>query len=189
MTRTDIINHFIQLYGYEFYLEIGIANGINLNQVKCKYKVGVDPDRTSKATVYATSDEFFKTNKKKFDIIFLDGLHHAIQLYKDIISSLACLKEDGVILLHDMLPPNKKAQDVPRVQGEWTGDCWMAFTWLRATRPDLTMFTIDTDYGIGVIRRGRQELITIGENITYENFEKNKTQWLNLRLPEPSLAL
>jgi hypothetical protein len=180
MKRTEIINHFIEKNGYDWYLEVGVHNGINFNNVKCKHKVGVDPDPTSKATVFKTSDEFFKENTIKFQIIFLDGLHLAIQLYKDILNSLACLNKGGVILLHDMLPPNKLAQDVPRVQGEWTGDCWMAFVWLRATRRDLEMYTIDTDYGVGVIQKGSQELLEIKENITYENFEINKNAWLNL---------
>lgn len=186
MTRTQIINRFVELNKYECYLEIGVQDGINFNQVKCKHKVGVDPDLTSKATIYTTSDEFFKSNREKFDLVFIDGLHISIQLYKDIINSLAVLNPDGTIVLHDMLPPSKAAQDVPRIQREWTGDCWMAFVWLRATRPDLLMFTINTDYGVGVIRKGSQEPITINENITYENFEKNKIAWLNLRHPQAS---
>lgn len=184
MTRTQIINQFIELNNYHSYLEIGVHDGSNFHKVVCENKVGVDPDPTSKATVYKTSDDFFKSNEEKFDIVFIDGLHTAIQLYKDIINSLAVLNPGGAILLHDMLPPNKKAQDVPRVQGEWTGDCWMAFVWMRATRPDLVMFTINCDYGVGVIMKGNQEPITINENITFENFEKNKKEWLNLRHPQ-----
>lgn len=187
MTHTDIINRFIGKNNYDSYCEIGVFNrDHNFNKVVCPYKYCIDPDSNAKADFVGTSDEFFKTisGRKTFSVFFIDGLHVATQLYKDIINSLNHLGDRGVILVHDLLPPNKKAQDVPRVQGEWTGDCWMAFVWLRATRPDLTMYTINTDYGVGVIQRGQQELITITENITYENFERNKTAWLNLRHPQ-----
>jgi hypothetical protein len=184
MTHTDIINRFIDKNGYQSYLEIGVFNrDHNFNKINCRYKYCIDPDLKAEADFFGTSDEFFKANNKVWDLIFLDGLHVSTQLYKDILNSLVCLGENGVILVHDLLPPNKKAQEVPRVQGEWTGDCWMAFVWLRATRPDLFMYTINTDYGVGVIQPGQQELITISENITYENFERNKTAWLNLRHP------
>lgn len=181
MTRTQIINRFILKYSYKSYLEIGVHNGENFRAVHCPRKVGVDPDATSKATVFKTSDDFFSDNREFFDIVFLDGLHHAIQLYKDILNSLKFLSPGGTILLHDMMPTSDKCQEVPRIQGEWTGDCWMAFVWLRATRPDLEMYVINSDFGVGVIHRGAQEPLTISENITYLNFEKNKTLWLNLK--------
>lgn len=182
MKRTEIINYFIEKNNYQSYCEVGTFNkDHNFNKINCPNKVCVDPDPKAEADYIGTSDEFFKQNDTFFDVVFLDGLHTCIQLFKDINNSLGCLAEGGMILLHDMLPPSKNAQIVPRIQGEWTGDCWMTFVWLRATRSDLTMFTIDSDYGVGVIQRGRQELITIDRNITYENFEKNKKEWLNIK--------
>lgn len=183
-TRTEIINYFIKNRSYESYLEIGVADGQNFNAIDCKHKTGVDPDTKAKASVFMTSDQFFKKNYFfRADLIFIDGLHIATQVYKDIMNSLDCLKDGGMILLHDMVPSSQAAQQVPRIQGEWTGDCWMAFVWLRATREDLSMFTINTDYGVGVIMKGKQDLLEIKENLTYENLQRNKSQWLNLRHP------
>lgn len=188
MIHTDIINRLIEKNNYQSYLEIGVFNrDHNFNKIKCPFKYCVDPESKSEADFIGTSDDFFKTNKRTFSIFFIDGLHTAIQVFRDVTNSLACLDEGGVILVHDLLPPNKPAQQVPRIQGEWTGDCWMAFVWLRATRSDLTMFTINSDYGVGVIQKGSQELLTITENITYESFEKNKTEWLRLRHPQASI--
>lgn len=192
MTHTDIINNFIKKNNYESYCEIGTFNrDHNFNKINCLYKYCIDPEPTAKADFVGTSDEFFKTisERKTFAVFFIDGLHTATQLYKDIVNALNHLDEGGVILVHDLLPPNKPAQQVPRVQGEWTGDCWMAFVWLRATRADLTMFTINTDYGVGVIMKGQQDLINVGENITYENFERNKNKWLNLKHPHDPIYL
>lgn len=184
MTRTDIINYFIKNFNYKSYLEIGVFDGDNFKKIDCERKVGIDPAKTSRATYFLTSDEFFSTyDAPKFDCIFIDGLHVATQVYKDVINSLNLLNDDGMILLHDMNPPSEAAYKVPRIQGEWCGDCWIAFVWLRATRTDLEMFTINTDYGVGVIVKGQQELLEIDCNLTYENLEKNKNKWLNLRHP------
>ena len=50
------------------------------NIINCKKKVGVDP--VSGGTIRVTSDNFFRTNKEKFDCIFIDGLHKYAQVKK-----------------------------------------------------------------------------------------------------------
>lgn len=188
MTRTEIINELIESHGYKWYLEIGVQDReANFNKIKCAEKYCIDPDPHAKADYVGTSDQWFRDSLKNavFDIIFIDGLHHAIQFYKDILNSLDCLKTGGTIVCHDINPASLESQTVPRMQGEWNGDCWMAWVWLRATRSDLFMYVIDTDYGCGIITRGKQTPIIIDCNITYENLLKNKQHWLNLRLPKP----
>ena len=101
-------------------------------------KVGVDP--VSGGTIKATSDEFFKNNKKNFDIIFIDGLHHYHQVKKDIINSINAINDSGIIFLHDCLPRNVYAQAIPRCQYDWNGDVWKAITEFR-TRKDLDIYT------------------------------------------------
>ena len=46
-------------------------------------------------------------------------------------------------------------------------------------RGDLSMCVVDTDYGCGIIRRGKQETSSVRE-ITYDEFDKNRVQLLNL---------
>ncbi len=51
-----------------------------------------------------TSNEFFaleKIQNKKYDVIFIDGLHETTQVDIDIQNSLKHLNEGGFILLHD----------------------------------------------------------------------------------------
>lgn len=181
MKRTEIISALIGRYNYERYLEIGVQGGENFKAIDCAYKVGVDPDPASAATMVTTSDDFFADNTEKWDLIFIDGLHHAIQVYKDIVNALQCLADGGTIVCHDMNPTDIKMQQVPRIQQSWNGDCWMAWVWLRATRPDIEMMVLDTDHGCGIITKGRQELLQIDCNITFENFKQNKKRWLNLK--------
>jgi hypothetical protein len=181
MTRIDIINHFIKKYNYKSYLEVGVQNGISFKGVNLpiENKVGVDPDLNSRATIYLTSDEFFKENKKTFDIIFIDGMHEADFVYRDIINSLKILNEGGVILCHDCLPFDEDSQKVPRMTKRWTGDCWKAFVKLRYERRDLKMKVVDTDCGVGIIHRGEQVTLT---RLVYKygEFELDKTNLLNL---------
>jgi SAM-dependent methyltransferase len=180
MSRIHIINAIINHVNATKYLEIGISDGFNFKHVNCSYKIGVDPDINSPAIYHLTSDDFFEKNKETFDVIFLDGLHHSDQLERDIYNSLKILNKNGVILCHDMMPISYEQQRLPFVSGEWTGDVWKTFVKFRQTHTDLTMFTLDTDMGIGIILRGQQELLKITEEINYENFEKQKFEWLNV---------
>ena len=84
MKRTDIIQSLIDKVGAENYLEVGVSAGENFRDIKCKNKVGVDPEPSTPATIHIDSDSFFKDNKRTFDVIFIDGLHHADQVYRDI---------------------------------------------------------------------------------------------------------
>jgi len=104
MKRTALINYLIRKTRAKSYLEIGVWNGANFQEISCPCKIGVDPDPDSPATLNITSDDFFAGNKGKFDLIFIDGLHHADQVERDIINSLAVLNEGGTIVCHDMNP-------------------------------------------------------------------------------------
>ena len=92
-------------------------------------KIGVDP--VSGGNYRGKSDDFFSNNKKKFDLIFIDGLHEYQQVRKDILNSIKCLKEGGFILVHDCLPRSISAQAVPRFRNIWTGDVWKAIDEFR----------------------------------------------------------
>lgn len=181
MRRFDIINEFIKKYGYKKYCEIGVQKSKSFNNVKCEYSVGVDPDQSTKATHHMTSDEYFKKNKDRFDIFFVDGLHHSDQVYKDIINCLERLEDDGTIICHDMNPREEVYQKVPRETKVWNGDCWKAFVRLRTERDNLEMYVIDADEGCAVIRKGSQEKLDIsGKGINYDNLSKYRKKWLNL---------
>jgi hypothetical protein len=188
LNRTKIINLLIEKINAKSYLEIGIASGGNFNQINCDYKVSVDPNPNSPATHNITSDLFFSDNSRwlaegfgYFDVIFVDGLHEAHQVEKDILNSLKHLSPGGFIVCHDMNPEKKEFQIVPRVSNTWTGDCWKAWVKIRSTNPDLNMYVVNTDYGCGVIQKGSQDLLDLnGLELTYENFSNNREVWLNL---------
>jgi hypothetical protein len=181
--RSAILNTLVEKYEYQSYLEIGQGKREqNLDWIQCRIKVGVDPDRELNAAYQMTSDEFFALNNDRFDLVFIDGLHHADQVERDIINALDILNNNGTVVCHDCNPTSEEWQLVPppRNPSAWTGDVWKAWVKLRATRRDLTMFVVDTDFGCGVIRRGRQETVKIPGKLTYDLLDQNRIQWLNL---------
>lgn len=184
MNRVNILNELIRKYDYKSYLELGIRNGDCFNNINCLDKIGVDPDRSSAATHFMTSDEFFEENKsikKTWDLVFIDGLHHSTQVDLDIQNALECLNKGGKILMHDCLPTTRRMQEIPlEEQGEWTGNTWESFAKLRSIRDDLSMFTIDTDYGCGLIFKGNQSPILIEGPLNYDGFVKYRNYWMNV---------
>ena len=183
--RSDIINFLAKENGAMSYHEIGVQRGRNFVKVDIQKKISVDPEPDgglgrSRTTHKMTSDDFFSQNNQKFDIIFIDGLHHADQVHKDILNSLKFLNRGGYIVCHDMNPIGEIYQRVPRETRSWYGDCWKAWVKLRQERSNLEMFVVDIDCGCGVISAGKQELIYLNESISYKGLDKSRKEWLNL---------
>lgn len=176
--RWEIIQYVIDKFSFTSYLEIGVSNRECFDLIKCKEKTGVDPSPKSKV-IEMTSDDFFLQNTKKFDVIFIDGLHHSIQVKKDIENSLKILNDGGYIFIHDCNPFNEKMQLVPRESVIWSGDVWKAWMHFRGIE-NLIMYVIDADYGMGVIWKGFQERIYVS-NPQYKDLIRNRKRWLNIR--------
>lgn len=184
-TRTDVINYLIKANNYKKYLEIGVRSlDENFSKIIIEYKVGVDPDPSSLATLAVTSDEFFSVNKEQFDLIFIDGLHESSQAYRDIENSLLVLSEGGTIVIHDCLPETEMMQTLPRQVPAWTGDVWKAFVRIREDRTKLKMQVIDIDYGVGVISKSDTAFFfEAGDKLTYKNYLLYRDEWLNTITP------
>ena len=180
--RTAVLNTLADRFNYRSYLEIGQGRKEdNFNWIICRRKVGVDPNRKVRAAFALTSDEFFSRNRESFDLIFVDGLHLADQVERDILNALRFLNREGTVVVHDCNPTTEDMQIVPwQGQHAWTGDVWKAWVRLRATRPDLKMSVVDVDSGCGIIRRGHQATIDMPVDWTYGSFARNRVTWLNL---------
>lgn len=178
--RTELINDIIERIGARSYLEIGVNNGRSFAAIRCSHKVGVDPKPVNDVIIALTSDAFFAANTERFDVIFVDGLHEAEQVHRDVTNALAVMNDGGFIVCHDMNPWSEQAQRVPYAGGSWTGDCWKAFVRLRAERSDLEMFVVNIDAGCAVIRRGSQTPLQISEPLTWRALERRRREWLNL---------
>ena len=180
--RVEIIQNIINIKNYKSYLEIGTFKDELFGQIKCEKKIGVDPE--SGGNVRKTSDEFFLENKQKFDLIFIDGLHHYDQVKKDIINSFNFLNDGGIILMHDCMPKDYYYQAIPRCQYEWNGDTWKAFLEFRA-KEFLDGYCCYADQGVGVFlkRKNKNQLKLNIENykrLKFNDFAVNYKNYLNL---------
>ena len=199
--RSDVINKIISTKTNKtYYLEIGVRNPEdNFNKIKANVKYSVDPGiecKTNKADFKFTSDDFFRHLDKgeilsreiKFDVIFIDGLHLAEQVEKDINNSLRFLKDDGFIVIDDCNPPTEWHSreshnfNFTPAQGYWNGTTWKAFLKKRFDK-NLYSCCVDTNWGIGIISKNNK----IGESISntniyfeYQELDKNRKQYLNL---------
>ncbi len=182
LNRWDLINQVIELKEFSSYLEIGCDDDHAFSQIKLKDKIGVDPN--SGGNFRGTSDEFFLKNKRKFDCIFIDGLHEYDQVNKDILNSLENLSKNGIILLHDCLPKSLNQQAVPRHQWVWNGDVWKCIVKFRC-RDDLDIVTCKIDQGISIIRKieNKKKLsLTIKDykKLKFKNFYHNHKEYMRI---------
>lgn len=128
------------------YLEVGVATGSNLSAVSASYKAGIDPrpmvPNNFPHKIYCGpsdevfgSDEFKECEKSGFDLIFIDGLHEARQVIRDIVNSLRFLRNGGIIVCHDVYPYNRlmlpgyerliDTKNIPTfIDFPWCGDVW-----------------------------------------------------------------
>jgi len=181
-TRIDILNFVIAQHGFTRYLEIGTYQDTCFNAIAATHKVGVDP--TSGGTLRMTSDEFFAQNTEKFELIFIDGLHHHDQVFKDITNALLCVEPHGFILMHDSFPPREKDEAPGRCSTSWR-----AFAHFRQD-PNLDAIVGDFDWGVGIIRqRENTRPITLPRHfadLTYTEMHENRDTWM--RLTDSKLA-
>ena len=200
MLRSQIINTLINRYKFESYLEIGTRKrSDNFNLINVKNKTCIDPNPSAFADFVLTSDDWFKYySDKKFDLIFIDGLHKSFQVERDIDNALSCLNAGGVIVLHDCNPTSYEMQirDVDVID-EWTGDVWKAYVKYRKTSPYFTC-VVDTDYGCGIIDTNKNALSNnicdlmdtqSFECMNYAELDLNRREILNLITVENFLNL
>jgi len=188
MKRWDLINYLIEKFNYKTYLEIGVDSGTCFSNVIVIDKVSVDPAieySWAQPTFKMTSDEFFANNNLKFDIIFIDGLHHSEQVDKDIQNSINCLTENGCVLIHDANPYSEIAQRVPRESRYWTGDVWKSIVKYRASNSSLGCVVLDlrpTEEGTAIIKNTIQSNFTLEmpEVLTYKWLETKRIEALGL---------
>ena len=180
-SRLDMINYFIKKNDYKSYLEIGCDKNQIFSQITLNKKIGVDPH--SGGNVRKTSDDFFKENVEKFDLIFIDGLHVYEQVKKDIINSINFLNKEGVILVHDCLPDTIGKQAVPRYKMQWNGDVWKAIVDFRQ-RDDLEIHTCFVDQGIGIIKKQiNSSILKIDkktQDLKFSDFYHNHNEYLRI---------
>jgi hypothetical protein len=188
-TRTDLLNHLAEKYNLQRYLEIGVQNtSQNFDKIKCAYKVCVDPDPAAGATYCKTSDEYFTIElsinadfseeyHKKFDLVFIDGLHTAEQVALDCLHAMDVLSPNGFIVCHDCNPTEESHTIVPRPTktGHWNGDVYRF-----AMQLTIDKHTVDIDNGCMVVPYSKEFGMQNHRLWDWNYFNKNRKELLNL---------
>lgn len=133
------------------YLELGVCGGGTFDRVLARDKVSVDVARFPPSlhpTYLMPTDEFFAGpgRVKFFDVVFIDACHEVSQVVRDFTNAAARLKPDGIILLHDLLPP-----DESYTSPSFCHDGFRFLIWL-AQSGVMEYVVEDGDYGLTAVR-------------------------------------
>jgi len=222
-SRNKIINHLITVNKYRSYVEIGVYNCYHFDEVMIEYKIGVDPKPDFNNDVYKkwrskimlmTSDDFFRNlpPETRYDIIFIDGCLMEENVSRDIYNALEHITDNGVVVMHDCNPPhefyqrdniegkykkNKKAKILwngkEYLDRYWNGKTWKAIARMQLMDSNLEIYTVDTDWGMGIIRKRKTQLLKIpgidANRIRYDTLVKYRRQLLNLITVDEFLKL
>ena len=103
-THARILNYLIFRHNYKTYLEIGLDNPAATyvdimaeNKESCDPYINVEitPIISKYLTYHMKSDDMFASMEpdKKYDLIFVDGLHDGKQVVRDVINAIKGLKD------------------------------------------------------------------------------------------------
>jgi len=209
LKRKLLINHFKETHinraivaiNAQTYLEIGVRNGDGFHQIKAPRKIGVDPfrqnfiEQDNEIYFELNSDDFFAKeaaklfNNDKIDVALVDGLHEFQQALKDVINISKFISENGYIFIHDCNPPTEKHEST-RDGCDWNGDVWKTLLFLKKHHPELKYFTLDCDYGVGVVYGFTKhsnpllfspEYVAYCKSLDYNYFDNHREEILNLK--------
>jgi hypothetical protein len=202
--KWHILNYLIHKHDYQSYLEIGTRNTqqnydkIHLSENQ-KESIEPFPPQTdspqSTPTYQETSDEAFKRihkTGKKYDLIYIDGLHLEEQVDRDIKNSLKALNPNGTIVLHDCNPLHEFLQrenyEVNGTYPQWNGTVWKSIVKFNTDSSHTHIArVVDTDWGCGIIQPQSKVNSDLNpkpkfqpEMLTYQYLEQNRQTLLNL---------
>ena len=221
MLKSTICNLFGAKYGYRSYLEIATPGSggqhhlIDRNQFTCCEQLlyrypSVWQAEATYSTPQGTSSELVRTvlasRRAHYDLVFVDSCHTYENSYEDIIGAFELVRPGGVMVVHDC-NPTTASMAVPQVQmGEWCGVNYWAFLDFVLGRSNIRYYTVDCDYGCGVVYKlphahapkpARHEFATLefewtaakwSDDSRYQFFDRNRTALLNLRTVEEFIS-
>lgn len=178
--RHAIINQLGRVNGASSYLEIGVARGMTFRKVNVNHRCGVDPEfrfdfhalEDDKTSFYQlSSDEFFSglDSSKKFDLIFIDGLHTFEQTLRDFNNAMCHAHDQTIIIIDDVCPKSvyaahrlqREAAIFRRMDGlddpSWMGDVYKVIFFLHDFYPQFTYATMLENHGQTVVWKKKRE--------------------------------
>jgi hypothetical protein len=167
--KAHLINHLIDVHGYRHYLELcTFSTGrryaeIDRSQLETCVRLiyrcpddfddGLPTDYRSNTLDIGESLKKIRDEGRGFDIALADSWHEYETSWRDLVEGFLLIREGGTLVVHDCLPPRSELAVAKYIPGEWCGVGYLAYVDFISQRRDLAVYTVDTDYGCGVIRK------------------------------------
>lgn len=168
--KADIVSHLANIHGYTSYLEIctpstggSYRDVVERGRLRCRrlmYRYQEDHDDALAVDFTSPSEDIagclrqIEADGLRFDVMLVDPWHLYETSLRDLRVTFDLLDDGGTLVVHDCLPPTAEMATL-RVRPEaWCGVTYHAYVDFVTGRDDLTYYTVDTDYGCGVIRKG-----------------------------------
>lgn len=106
-----------------------------------------------------------------FDVVLVDPHHTYACSARDIADAFGLIRTSGALVVHDCNPPDATIASPVYVSGDWCGVTYKAFLDFVLGNDEVRHFTVDTDYGCGVIlkrppRTGLRRLRDLADRAT-----------------------
>jgi hypothetical protein len=118
-----------------------------------RFDDGLPTDYRSNTLDIGESLKKISDEDRRFDIALVDSWHEYETSWRDLVEGFRLIRQGGTLVVHDCLPPRSEIAVPNYIQGEWCGVSYQAYVDFISERHDLAVYTVDTDYGCGVIRK------------------------------------
>jgi hypothetical protein len=166
-TKVEIIRHLSDINGYKTYLEfVTPTTGLAYANVdRSKFEIchrlmyrcpdgfddGMGIDFRTPELDISDCVRKIKDQKLLYDVMLIDPWHEYETSYRDLKEAFDLVRVGGSIVVHDCLPPSEEVITPHFIPGGWGGLTYRAYMDFVLSRDDLRYFTVDTDWGCGVI--------------------------------------
>jgi hypothetical protein len=159
-----MVNRLAAVHGYRHYLELctqttgrvyaEIDRSLLTTCKRLMYRCPGSPG-DGMAVDYNSSDldiDAIRWENLTFDIALIDPFREYGTSWRDLEEGFKLIGPGGALVVHDCLPPRRELVSPTFTPGAWCGATYAAYIDFVSER-DLDFYTVDTDYGCGVIKK------------------------------------
>ena len=217
LKKYEIVHALAKKYNYHSYLEIctpttgNYFHKIDRSKFKkslrlmyncpAEFDDGLPIDYRHSGFDISSITKTIRENKPSIDVCLVDGWHTYDNSIRDLKYAYDLLTDGGALVVHDCLPPSLELASENYKPGAWSGVSYKAYVDFLLENKLSDYFTVDTDYGCGIIYKKRpqpfadehqhsastkiyirEQLVKADGNYDkiYQLITENKTQLLNL---------
>ena len=169
--KAHIINYLAEVRGYRHYLELCTpTSGCRYAEIDCSkflscvrvmYQCpenhvpadGLPIDYRIGGLDTSECLSILREEAQCVDIALIDSFHEYESSLRDLVEGFQLISRGGTLVVHDCLPPRAELAQPKFIPGEWCGVTYQAFIDFVNNREDLEFYTVDTDYGCGIIHK------------------------------------